>query len=111
MTRTFTPFAATLGVGVLRRDSGQISGPGSSSGRLSLVAFLHGVAYRTDACLNEHWFESLAQARQVIERWRVGFNTQRPRGASGTRIQEQYAVEVRRFGGSSTPQTLFAFRT
>ena len=29
-------------------------------------------------CLNEHWFLSLAEAQQVIEAWRVDYNTVRP---------------------------------
>lgn len=31
-----------------------------------------------DECLNEHWFISLEHARQVIEAWRVDYNTERP---------------------------------
>jgi putative transposase len=28
-------------------------------------------------CLNQHWFETLTEARQVIESWRVDYNEQR----------------------------------
>lgn len=31
-----------------------------------------------DECLNEHWFMSLAHARNVIENWRIEYNTERP---------------------------------
>jgi putative transposase len=31
-----------------------------------------------DECLNEHLFRSLAQARGIIERWRLDYNTERP---------------------------------
>lgn len=31
-----------------------------------------------DECLNQHWFASLEEARQVIEAWRVEYNTERP---------------------------------
>ena len=31
-----------------------------------------------DECLNEHLFGSLASARQIIEAWRIDFNTERP---------------------------------
>jgi putative transposase len=31
-----------------------------------------------DECLNEHWFETLAQARHEIAQWRVDFNEVRP---------------------------------
>ena len=31
-----------------------------------------------DECLNEHLFPSLSAARQIIEAWRVDYNTMRP---------------------------------
>jgi len=31
-----------------------------------------------DECLNEHLFSSLAAARQIIEAWRIDYNTERP---------------------------------
>jgi putative transposase len=31
-----------------------------------------------DECLNEHLFPSLKEARQIIETWRIDYNTQRP---------------------------------
>ncbi len=34
-----------------------------------------------DECLDQHWFASLEEARQVIEAWRVDYNTKRPHGA------------------------------
>jgi putative transposase len=37
-----------------------------------------------DECLNQHWFLSLADARQIIETWRTTYNTARPhRGLDG----------------------------
>lgn len=33
--------------------------------------------FRT-ACLNQHWFETLAEAKEVIEAWRVEYNEERP---------------------------------
>ena len=36
-----------------------------------------------DECLNAEVFSSLAEARAVIERWRVDFNTARPHSAHG----------------------------
>ena len=32
-------------------------------------------------CLNQHWFESLAEAQEVIEAWRVDYNEERPHRA------------------------------
>lgn len=28
-------------------------------------------------CLNEHWFITMAQARRIIEAWRIEYNTER----------------------------------
>jgi putative transposase len=36
-----------------------------------------------DECLNEHWFETLAQARHEIAVWRVDFNEVRPHQGCG----------------------------
>jgi len=34
-------------------------------------------------CLNEHIFGNLAEARQIIETWRIDYNTQRPHTSLG----------------------------
>ena len=34
-----------------------------------------------EECLNQHWFESLAEAQEVIEAWRVDYNEDRPHRA------------------------------
>jgi putative transposase len=31
-----------------------------------------------DECLNEHLFDNLAEARGIIEAWRIDYNTKRP---------------------------------
>ena len=31
-----------------------------------------------DECLNEHLFANLKEARQIIEEWRIDYNTNRP---------------------------------
>jgi len=36
-----------------------------------------------DECLNQHWFLDLADARQLIQTWRVDYNTVRPHSALG----------------------------
>ena len=32
-------------------------------------------------CLDQHWFASLEEARQIIEAWRIEYNTERPHQA------------------------------
>jgi putative transposase len=34
-------------------------------------------------CLNQHWFETLSEARQEIENWRVDYNERRPHTSLG----------------------------
>jgi putative transposase len=47
-----------------------------------------------DECLNQNWFVSLAEARQVIEAWRVDYNTARPHSSLGYRTPEEFAAEM-----------------
>ncbi len=46
-----------------------------------------------DECLNENWFESLAEAREVVEAWRVDYNRTRPHSSLGYRTPEEFAAE------------------
>jgi putative transposase len=36
-----------------------------------------------EECLNEHWFETLQQARTEIAKWRRDYNEVRPHGSIG----------------------------
>jgi putative transposase len=44
-----------------------------------------------DECLNEHWFLSLAHARQTIEDWRCDYNQRRPHSALGNLTPLEFA--------------------
>ena len=46
-----------------------------------------------DECLNAHWFRSLADARRIIEDWRVSYNTERPHSALCGRTPTQCALD------------------
>lgn len=46
-----------------------------------------------DECLNQHWFETIEQARQMIELWRIEYNTDRPNKALRNRTPEEFAKE------------------
>lgn len=48
-----------------------------------------------DECLNEHWFTSLAQARQVIADWRRDSNQVRPHSSCGRIPPAQFAANHR----------------
>jgi len=45
-----------------------------------------------DECLNEHWFVSLADAKAVIEAWRVDYNSVRPHSSLAGRTRGQFAA-------------------
>lgn len=44
-----------------------------------------------DECLNQHWFCSLGEAREVIEAWRVDYNSVRPHSSLGHQTPEEFA--------------------
>jgi putative transposase len=48
-----------------------------------------------DECLNVHWFETLAEARCLIEAWRVEYNESRPHMALGNIPPGEYALRAR----------------
>jgi hypothetical protein len=45
-------------------------------------------------CLDAHWFKSLAQTRQIIERWRREYNESRPHRALGEKTPNEFACQV-----------------
>jgi putative transposase len=44
-----------------------------------------------DECLNENWFQSLREARDVVEAWREDYNCVRPHRSLGGRTPSEYA--------------------
>ncbi len=54
-----------------------------------------GVSRFRDECLNEHWFLTMRQAREVIESWRCEYNTQRPHSSLRDLTPEQFANAAR----------------
>lgn len=47
-----------------------------------------------DECLNEHWFLSLGDARQLVEAWRQDYNAERPHSALGYQTPTAFAQGV-----------------
>ncbi len=45
-----------------------------------------------DECLNQHWFLSFADARRIIEQWRLTYNTARPHRGLDGRTPSAYAA-------------------
>jgi putative transposase len=48
-----------------------------------------------DECLNDHWFTSLQQARDVIADWRRDYNEVRPHSSCGRIPPAQFAASHR----------------
>ena len=46
-----------------------------------------------DECLNVHWFETLVEAKQLIEAWRQEYNESRPHASLGDRTPSEFASE------------------
>lgn len=44
-----------------------------------------------DECLNEHWFLTMGHARQIIETWRIEYNTERPHSSLGNLTPQEFA--------------------
>jgi len=67
-----------------------------------------------DECLNEHWFLSVAEAQQVVEAWRVDYNTVRPHRSLGQQTPAAYAAALSTSGAltnvTQTPESETAER-
>jgi putative transposase len=49
-----------------------------------------------EECLHAHWFQSLYEARTVIEAWRIEYNTVRPHSSIGNMTPAEYAEKIMR---------------
>lgn len=61
-----------------------------------------------DECLDENWFESLEQARQIIATWRTDYNEIRPHSSCGRIPPATFAALNRRLTGDSMRRRLRA---
>ena len=50
-----------------------------------------------DECLNLHWFDNLAEAKRLIEAWRIDYNVSRPHMGIGNIPPKEYALQVELF--------------
>jgi putative transposase len=47
-----------------------------------------------DNCLNEHWFASVGEAREIIENWRIDYNDIRPHSSLGKMTPTEFAASA-----------------
>ena len=47
-----------------------------------------------DECLNLHWFETIDEARRLVEAWRIDYNESRPHMALGNQTPQEYALRA-----------------
>jgi putative transposase len=45
-----------------------------------------------EECLNGHWFKNLAEARKIVEVWRIEYNNVRPHSSLGNLTPAEYAA-------------------
>jgi putative transposase len=79
-------------VAVLRWVPGRVAWHYIEPGKPVQNAFIESFNSRLrDECLNEHLFDSLAEAWQIIEAWRLDYNCARPHSSLGTLTPSEFA--------------------
>ncbi len=91
-SRAFMAWAAARGVRHLLNDAGCPT-------QNACIESFNG-KFR-DECLNEQWFETLAQARQEIARWRRDYNELRPHSSLGRIAPAKFAARHRQRAGDA----------
>ena len=56
-------------------------------------------------CLDAHWFQNLADAKQIIETWRREYNESRPHRALANRTPEEFASQIAASRDLTEPKT------
>jgi putative transposase len=52
-----------------------------------------------DECLNENWFMSLFEAREIVENWRMDYNQERPHSSLGNLTPREFAQKAEILAG------------
>nr|WP_186017013.1 IS3 family transposase [Burkholderia gladioli] len=58
-----------------------------------------------DECLNLHWFETLGEAKAIIEAWRRDYNESRPHSALKDLVPAEFARQLALLPGPIGPET------
>ena len=57
-----------------------------------------------DECSNEHWFESMGEARERIEAWRIDYNESRSHQALQEETPKEFALRIKELERSEISQ-------
>ena len=85
-SRIFDQWAYDNGVKI------EYSRPGKPTDNAFIESF--NGSFRSE-CLNLHWFSSLEDARRIVERWRIDYNTHRPHSSISNKTPAEYGLEFR----------------
>ena len=91
-TARSSPVSSSISGPITTGCASTTAGPGSPP-TMRIVESFNGT-FR-DECLNAHWFESIADARAVVESWRVEYNESRPHRALGEVPPAEFARRFR----------------
>ncbi|MDN7500938.1 integrase core domain-containing protein, partial [Burkholderia gladioli] len=58
-----------------------------------------------DECLNLHWFETLGEAKAIIEAWRRDYNESRPHSALKDLAPAEFVRQLALLPGPTGPET------
>jgi putative transposase len=56
-------------------------------------------------CLNQHYFETLQEAKKIVENWRIEYNTFRPHGSLNGLTPEEFTRSWKEQKQQKTPET------
>ena len=96
MVRVLRPLGRSLGLSPPGRTR-HFRRPGKPTDNAYIETFNGSLR---DECLSLHWFETLAEARQLIEAWRIDYNVSRPHMALGNIPPAEYALQAGNQRGS-----------
>ena len=87
-------------MGLTQRSAHRLSRPGKTTDNAFVESF--NGTLRAE-CLDAHWFATLAEAKQLIELWRRGYNESRPHMALGEQTPSEFAAQ-RELPGLQEPE-------
>ena len=82
---------------------GAWAGIGSENVRISARESFVGSS--RDECFNVHWFESMEEAKERIEAWRIDYNESRPHQALREETPAEFALRTKQLEQSRSEKS------